>query len=72
MCFWHFFFLLRPLLLDFLSSDESDFLYDGSDDDGSDSGSSGMFTFPLRFDESVGRVSVLGSVIFFNRTQFQM
>ena len=55
------------LLLDFLywlSSDESDLLDDESDNDGSDSGSSGAFSFPLRFDNSVGRVISLGYGIF--------
>ena len=47
-----------------MSLEESDFLYDKSDDDGSDSGSSGTCTFPLRFEKSVVRVSALGSGVF--------
>ena len=50
-----------------LSSDKSDSLDDESNDYGSDSGSSGMYYFPVfyfHFDDSVGRVSVLGSGIF--------
>ena len=39
-------------------------LDDESDNDGSDSGSSGAFSFPLRFDNSVGRVISLGYGIF--------
>ena len=81
MRFWHFLFLLRPLLLNFLyllSLDESDLLllldlmhfllwdesyslHYESDDDSSDSGSSGTCSFPLRFENYVGRVSGLGS-----------
>ena len=39
-----------------VSFDESYLFDDDSDDDGSDSGSAGMCSFPFRFDESVGRV----------------
>ena len=39
-----------------LSFDEPDLLYDVSDHDESDSGSSGTCAFPFHFDESVGRV----------------
>ena len=62
-----FFFLLCPLFLDFLnllSSEESDSLDDESDGDVSDSSSSGTRALPLRFDKSVGRVSVLGYDVF--------
>ena len=55
------------LLLDFLyllSSDESYSLDDESDDDGCDSGSSGTYYFPLHYENSVGRVSVLGYSFF--------
>ena len=48
MIFQCFFFLLRPLLLNFLyflPLDESDPLNDESDDDGSNSGSSGTCAF---------------------------
>ena len=48
-----FFFLLCPLLLDFLyllSSNESDSLDDESDYDGSDYRYSGICAFPLRLD----------------------
>ena len=65
--FRQFFFLPRLFLLYYLyllSLDESDFLDDKSDDDGSDSRSSGTCYSPLRFDNSFGRVSVLGSGIF--------
>ena len=63
-----FLFLSRPLILDFLyllSLDESDFLDDESDNDGSDSGSSGMCAFPFRFGDSVGCVSGVGSGVLF-------
>ena len=72
-CFMHsrcFFFLSRRFLFEslyLLSSDESDSLYDESDELGSDSGSSGTYSFhafSLRFDESIGIVSVLGSEVF--------
>ena len=62
-----FFFLSRPLFLDFLylmSLDGSDFLDDESDNDGSDSGSSGTFNFTLCFYDSVGRVGGVGYGIF--------
>ena len=39
-------------------------LDDEYDDDGSDSGSSGTYYFPLRFDNYVGCVSGLGSGVF--------
>ena len=60
---------MNTLLLDFLyllSSEESDYLNDESDDDGYDSGSSGTCDFTLSFDESIGRVSGLGSGVFFS------
>ena len=72
-CFVHFrcfFFLSRCFLFDllyFLSSDESYSPGDDSDDDGSDYGSSGTYSFCafyLRFDNSVGSVSGLVSGIF--------
>ena len=47
-----------------MSSDKSDLLDDESDDDGSDYGSSGTCFFLLRFDDSVGHVSLLGSGVF--------
>ena len=58
------------LLLDlmyFLSLEESDSLNGESDDDWSDSGSSGAYSFPnfsLRLENSVGSVGVLGYGIF--------
>ena len=58
---------MHPLLLDLLyllSLDESDLPNDESDDDGSDSGSSGMCAFSFRFDNSFGRVSGVGSGVF--------
>ena len=64
------FFLLRRLIFDllyFLALDESDSLDDESDNDGSDSGSSGTYSFCafyLHFDDSVGSFSVLGFGIF--------
>ena len=64
------FFLLHPLLFDFLyllSLDQSDLLDDESDNDGYDSGSSGTYSFcafSLRFDDSVGSVSCLGYGVF--------
>ena len=70
MRFRSFFFLSRLLilyLLYFLSSEESDSLNDESENVRSDSGSSGTYSFTafsLRFDDSVGRVSGLGSGIF--------
>ena len=66
ICFGHY-FLSRLLILDFLylmSSDKSDSLDDESDNDGSDSGSSSRCYFPLNFENSVDRVSGLGSGIF--------
>ena len=60
-------FLSHLLLLDFiyfLSSDESDLLDDESDNDGSDSGSSGTCALPFHFYGSIGRVSCVGSVFF--------
>ena len=39
-----------------VSFEESDSRNDESDNDGSDSGSAGICSFPFRFDESVGRV----------------
>ena len=51
----------------FLSSDEAYSLNDESDDDGSDSGSSGTYSFcafSLRFDDSVGSVCGLGFGVF--------
>ena len=53
--------------LHFLSSYKSYLLNDESDDDGSDSGSSGMCSFPLRFDDPVGRVSGLGYGVFYQQ-----
>ena len=50
-----------------MSSDKSYFLDDESGELGSDSRSSGTYSFrafSLRFDESVGIVSVLGSDVF--------
>ena len=44
--------------------DKSDSLDDESDDDGSDCGSSGTCAFPFPFDDSVGRVSGVGSGVF--------
>ena len=70
MSFRRFFFLSRLLLFDFLyllSSDESYFLGDDSNNYGSESGSSITYSFPnfpLRFDYSVGCVNGLGSGIF--------
>ena len=64
------FFLSRRLILDFLyllSLDESDLLNDESDELGSDSGSSGTYSFcafSLCFDHSVGSVSLFGCGIF--------
>ena len=43
-----------------MSLEESYFLDDESDNDGSDSGSSGTFNFPFCFYDSVGHVSGLG------------
>ena len=63
-------FLSRLLILDLLyllSSDQSYLFDDESDNDGSESGSSGMCSFPdfsLRFDDTIGCVSGLGSDIF--------
>ena len=51
----------------FLSLDKSDLLDDEYGKLGSDSGSSGKYPFrdfSLRFDESIGSVSVLGSDVF--------
>ena len=62
------FFLLRTLPLDFMyltSSDKSYSLNDESNDNGSDSGSSGTCVFPFCFDKYVGRVSGLESGVFF-------
>ena len=70
MCFRRFFFLLHSLLLDLiylLSLDESDSLYDESDDDGSDSGSSGTCYFLLCFDNSAGCVSGLVSGVLYQQ-----
>ena len=70
MRFRCFFLLSRRLLLDFLyllSSDKSYSLDDGSDKLGSESGSSGTYSFCafyFRFGDSVGSVSVLVSAIF--------
>ena len=67
--FWCFFLLSRPLLLDLLylmSSEESDYLNDESDDGGSESGSSGTCAFPFCFYNYVGHVGGVGSGIFFN------
>ena len=47
-------------LLYLLSSDGSDSLDDESENDGSDSGSSGKCSFPFCFGDSVGRVSGMG------------
>ena len=64
---WKFFFLPRLLhlyLLYLISSEKSDLLDDESDDDGSDYGSSGTYSFhafSLYFENSIGRVSGLGS-----------
>ena len=55
------------LLLDFLyllSSEKSYSPDDYSENDGSDSRSSGTCSFSLRFDYPVGRVSGLGSGVF--------
>ena len=57
-------FLLLDLL-HFLSSDESDSLGDESDDDGSESGSAGMCTFPFCYEDSVGCVRGVVLGIFF-------
>ena len=60
-------FLSCPLfsdLLYLLSSDESYFLDDESEDDGSDSGASGTCDFPFCFYNSIGRVSSVGSDVF--------
>ena len=68
--FQYILFLLRILILDllhFLSWGKSDSLKDEPDYDGYDSGSSGTCSFPafpLRFDDSVCCVIVLGSRIF--------
>ena len=65
-----FLFLSYRLIFDFmylLSLDESDSLDDESDDDVSDSGSSGTYYFhalSLRFENCVGSVSGLESVVF--------
>ena len=48
-----------------LSLDKSDYLDGEYDDDGSDSRSADMFSFPLRFYDSVGRVRGVGSGFFF-------
>ena len=70
------FFKSRLLLLDvlyLLSSDELDSLDDESDDDESESGYSGTCYFLLRFNNSLGRVSGLGSrFLLINRSRFQM
>ena len=61
------FLLSRRLIFDFMSSYQSDSFDDESDGDGSDSGSSGTYSFcafSLRFDDSVGSVNGLGSGIF--------
>ena len=63
------FFLLYSLHLMVL--DEIYSLDDECDNDGSDSGSSGMCAFIFRFDDSVGRVSGVGSGVFFNNSLFQ-
>ena len=47
-----------------MSSEKSYSLDDKSDNDGSDSKSSGTCTFPFHFDDSVGGVSGMGSVVF--------
>ena len=52
------------LLLDFLSWDESNRLYDESEDDGSDSESAGMCDFSFHFNYSVGRVRGVDSGVF--------
>ena len=52
------------MLLDFLSLYESDSLDDESDNNGSDSGSSGTCNLPCLFDDSVDCVIGLGSGIF--------
>ena len=44
--------------------DELDFFDDGCDNDGSGSGSPGMFAFPFYSGNSVGRVSFIGSGVF--------
>ena len=67
LCFRIFFFLLRHLLFDllyFLSSDELYLLVYESENYGSDSGSSGTCNFPFCFEDSVGRVSGVGSGFF--------
>ena len=70
MRFRCFLFLLCSLIFYFLyllSSEKSESLDDDSDDDGFDSGSSGTYSFcafSLRFENSVGSVSVLGSGVF--------
>ena len=51
--------------LHLLSSDESDSLDDKSDNYGSDSWSSGICTFPFRFDNSIGCVHDVGSEFLF-------
>ena len=77
-CFVHLrclFFLSRPLLLDFLyfmSLEKLYFLDDESDDDGSDSGSSGVCDFPLHFEIPVGCVIGLGSGFSPNRSQVKI
>ena len=50
--------------LQFLSSEESDSLDYESDDDASESRSTGMCTFPFRFENSVGRVCGMGPGFF--------
>ena len=61
---------MRRLLFDLLyllSSDKSDSLDDESNGDGSDSGFSGTYSFSdfyLCLENSVGRISVLGSGVF--------
>ena len=60
-------FALISRFSDLLSSNKSYSLDDESKDDGSDSGSSGTYSFPafsLRFEKSVGCVSCLGSGVF--------
>ena len=69
-CFVHLrlsLFLLRFLLLNLLyllSLGESYLLYDESENDESKSGSSGICSFSLRFDNFVDLVSGLGSGVF--------
>ena len=57
--------LLLIYLLHFLSLEESDSLGDESENDGCEPGSAGTCTFPFCFYDSIGRVSGVGSVVFF-------